>query len=59
MGPQRYQAAGKALLCAHCGCDRFTTPGMPTLVGYILDCSHCKLRMLFGQKPEWIKDEIA
>ena|GEM_PF-1947094 len=59
LGPQRYQAAGKAIICHHCGSDRFTTLGMPSLVGYILDCSHCKLRLLFSQKPEQIKDEIA
>jgi DNA-directed RNA polymerase subunit RPC12/RpoP len=59
MGPQRYQAAGKAIACSHCGADRFTTPGMPTLVGYLLDCSHCKQRLLFAEKPERLKDENA
>jgi hypothetical protein len=57
MGPQRYQAAGKLIVCSHCGGERFTTPGMPTLVGYILDCSDCKQRLLFAGKPEWLRNE--
>jgi DNA-directed RNA polymerase subunit RPC12/RpoP len=56
IGPQRYAAAGKAIVCSHCGGDRFTGPGVPTLVGYILDCAHCKQRLLFAQKPEWLKE---
>jgi len=59
MSPQRYQAAGKAIVCSHCGGDRFSTPGMPTLVGYILDCSRCKQRLLFAEKPACLKDENA
>jgi hypothetical protein len=57
MGAQRYQAAGKPIVCSHCGGDRFTTPGWPGLVGYVLDCEHCKQRLLFAEKPVWLKDE--
>ncbi len=59
MGPQRYQAAGKAIVCSHCGGDRFRMPGMPTLVGYVLDCSRCKQRLLFAEKPERLKVDNA
>lgn len=59
MGPQRYQAAGKTIVCTHCGGDRFATPGLPSLVGYVLDCSHCKHRLLFSGKPERIENDIA
>jgi DNA-directed RNA polymerase subunit RPC12/RpoP len=59
MGPQKYQAAGKSIACSHCGGDRFTTPNMPTILGYIFDCAHCKQRLLFAEKPEWLKDANA
>ncbi len=57
MGAQRYRAGGKLIVCSHCGGERFTTPGMPTLVGYILDCYHCKQRFLFAEKPEQLENE--
>ena len=54
MGPQRYRAAGKVITCPHCGGQSFDTPGLPGLLGYLLDCSQCKLRLLFAKNPKRI-----
>jgi hypothetical protein len=52
MGPQKYLAAGKRIVCPHCGCDLFNTVGLPYLLGHIMECSRCTLRLIFGDKPE-------
>ena len=59
MGPQRYEAAGRVIVCSHCGSDRFNA-GYPSLIGgYIYDCSICTARMLFGKKPKLLDDTAA
>jgi hypothetical protein len=51
--PQKYEAAGKRILCSHCGADDFESP--PGLVvvfsKYVLQCSQCGHLECFGKQP--------
>ena len=53
MGPQKYRAGGKSIVCPHCGCDRFDTVGISNLpLGWIIECSRCTMRLFFTIKPD-------
>jgi len=52
MGPQKYRAGGKRIVCPHCGGELFEPVGLPYLLGHIMQCSRCTLRLIFSDKPD-------
>lgn len=55
MGAQRYEAAGKIIVCPHCACDRFDN-SLHSMWGYTYDCSRCTARLFFSKKLKQIDD---
>ena len=51
--PDRFQAAGKTIVCCHCGSDLFASFGVVglSLAGYGLQCSKCTRLEYFASQP--------
>ena len=51
--PHRFQAAGKTIVCSHCGGDLFASFGVVglALAGYGLQCSKCTRLEYFASQP--------
>jgi hypothetical protein len=51
--PHRFQAAGKTIVCSHCGSDLFASFGVVglSLAGYGLQCSKCTRLEYFASQP--------
>jgi hypothetical protein len=56
LGPQRYQSAGKVIVCSQCGCELLNRTIW--FHGYGFECSRCNLQLSFTVKPEWIREGI-
>ena len=49
----KYEAAGKTIVCSHCGHDEFERAGLAgmTHAGYGVKCCHCSHIEYFGKQP--------
>jgi hypothetical protein len=54
--PHHFQAAGKTVVCSHCGSDSFTSLGVVglSLAGFGLKCSKCTRLEYFASQPTQI-----
>ncbi len=59
--PPKYEAAGKRVVCSHCGADTFESPEglIGTFSGWTLQCSQCGHLECFGKEPREIYDAVA
>ena len=50
----KFQAAGKTILCSHCGSDAFNWVGVAGIsyAGYGVKCSRCTHIEYFGERPK-------
>ena len=51
--PRHFQAAGKTIVCSHCGYDGFVRAGLAgiTMAGYGVKCCRCDHIEYFGAQP--------
>jgi hypothetical protein len=54
----RYQAAGKTIICSHCGNDSFDLVGVAgiSFAGHGIKCSKCTHIEYFGTEPSPIRE---
>jgi hypothetical protein len=54
--PHHFQAAGKTIVCSHCGSDSFASFGVVglSLAGFGLQCSKCTRLEYFASQPTQI-----
>ena len=54
--PHRFEAAGKTIVCPHCGSDSFASFGVVglSLAGFGLQCSKCTRIEYFASQPSQI-----
>jgi len=54
---KKYEAAGKRIVCSHCGADDFESPAgtVGLFSGYVLQCSRCGHLECFGREPVVVK----
>jgi hypothetical protein len=52
----RFEAAGKTIVCSHCGSDSFASVGVVglSLAGYGIQCSKCTRIEYFASQPSQI-----